>query len=45
MPAWPLQVGKTGRIEDIPSPDECLPTEARLQAVLDSKELPEKVRE
>lgn len=45
MPAWPLEIGKTGTMEQIPKPEECLPTEERLQLVLDSKKWPEKVRE
>lgn len=45
LPAWPLKLGALGRIEDIPSPEECPPTEDRLAVLMDQKELPGKVKD
>lgn len=46
IPAWPLTVGGgVGSIQEIPKPEDCLPTEERLQLVLEKKKIPDKLRE
>lgn len=48
MPTWPLKAGGSANIDGktLPKPEDCLPTEDRMQQVLDGGiELPRKMKE